>query len=256
MNSSIISVTFAVLIISPTSVLAQVALPVYQQQAEGSFLRQGTAVEIVSEQLLSSKSARTGDRFPLRVAEDVKVNGYTVIPAGARGIGEVTMVDKKGMFGKSGKIATRVLYVNVGNHRIGLAGQADDAGSGGTAGVVAAAILFWPVAPFVTGRSANLPPGTRMTGWVENDIPVAVPSTPVPMVLGAAGASSSAPLPTAAAAGGGVVLAAVGEGPPRRAARTASGFCYEVPREYMGAGTLSRPALTSATPACWQLLER
>lgn len=249
-----IAMSVAVMALHPSSLLAQTVLPVYQQQAEGSVLRQGTAVEMVSEQLLSSKSARIGDRFPLRVAEDVKVNGYTVIPAGARGIGEVTMVDKKGMFGKSGKIATRVLYVNVGNHRIGLAGQADDAGSGGTAGVVAAAILFWPAAPFVTGRSANLPPGTRMTGWVENDMPVAVPSTPAPIVLGVAGAApGSATMPSTS---GSAVLPVAGEGPPRRAAKTASGYCYEVPREYMGAGTLSRPALTSATPACWQLLER
>ena len=41
--------------------------------------------------------------------------------------------------------------------------------------------------------------------------------------------------------------------PAKRPARTPSGFCYEVPRDYRGLGSLNRPALSTNTPACWQV---
>lgn len=164
---------------APTPAAAQslVPAPVQEpaaQQLVSATLLQGTAVYTTTEREVSSKVARVGDRIPLRVAEDVVVDGVTVIRAGTPGTGEVTRIDKKGMFGKSGKIEARVLSVRVGKHSISLTGTANDEGSGGTAGVVAAALLLWPVAPFVTGKSATLPPGTRMTGWVESDVPMLV----------------------------------------------------------------------------------
>ena len=47
--------------------------------------------------------------------------------------------------------------------------------------------------------------------------------------------------------------APVATGPAKKPAQTKSGFCYDVPRNYVGAGSLNRPALTTYTPACWQL---
>lgn len=153
------------------------------QPVPNAVLQQGTPVHFKTQQELSSKHNRVGDRFELRVAEDVSVDGVTIIPAGSRGVGEVTRIDKKGMFGKSGKLDARVLYVRVGQTNISLTGNSNEAGSGGTAGVVAAAVLFWPVAPFVTGKSAIFPPGTRITGWVENDLPLVLPAAKPTNVL-------------------------------------------------------------------------
>lgn len=45
----------------------------------------------------------------------------------------------------------------------------------------------------------------------------------------------------------------VRDGPAKRPARTPSGFCYEVPRDYRGLGSLNKPALSTNTPACWQV---
>ena len=45
-------------------------------------------------------------------------------------------------------------------------------------------------------------------------------------------------------------------GPPKRKAKTKSGYCYEVQRGYAGTGSLSKPTITDATPACYELLER
>ena len=165
----------------PSASLAQmVAVPVQSvgipQAAMTTvpMLRQGTEVRSRPEQPLSPKTATVGERFELRSIEPVNVGSLLVIPAGSRAVGEVTRVEKKGGFGKSGKLDTRVLYVIVGDSRIGMTGKASDQGAGGTVGTVAAAVLFWPVMPFVTGKSADLPAGTTLAGYVENDIALAV----------------------------------------------------------------------------------
>jgi hypothetical protein len=48
-----------------------------------------------------------------------------------------------------------------------------------------------------------------------------------------------------------VVLSNVG--PPKRQAKTQSGFCYDVPRGYAGTGSARAPILTAASPACHEL---
>lgn len=50
--------------------------------------------------------------------------------------------------------------------------------------------------------------------------------------------------------------AAAAGGPPKRKAKTTSGFCYDVPEGYVGLGSVDKPALTAATPACYQLLQQ
>ncbi|MGS1018096.1 hypothetical protein [Allosphingosinicella humi] len=121
---------------------------------------------------LSSKHSRQGDRFDLVVSEDVLVNGHVVIPKGSRGIGEISRLEPKGAFGKSGKLETRLLYVAVGNTRIRLDGQAADRGKSGTGATVATAIFAGVAAAFVTGTSATIPSGSSMIGYTDRDLPI------------------------------------------------------------------------------------
>lgn len=148
-------------------------------------LHQGTEVRFETVQALSSADSKEGDRFELKSIEDLRVGQMLVIPAGSRAVGEVTRVVKKGAFGKSGKLDARILYVIVGDTHISMTGKANDSGTAGTGGVVVAAVLFWPVMPFITGTSANLPSGTRFSGFVENDIALLASSAPTaaPLVV-------------------------------------------------------------------------
>lgn len=148
--------------------------PMTAANASAIILRQGTAVRMMSDQLLTSKNNHVGDRFELHAAEDVKIGDLTVILAGSRGVGEVTHVEKKGAFGKSGKLETKIIFVRVGATEIRLGGQMHNAGDGGTVGVVVAAVLLWPLAPFVTGKSAEITAGTVITGYTEGDIQIGV----------------------------------------------------------------------------------
>lgn len=81
--------------VAPVAVAATGAAPL---------LRQGTEIRLKTISALSSKFSKLGDRFEFLTTEDVKVNGQIVIPAGTRGVGEVTKVEKKGAFGKSGDV--------------------------------------------------------------------------------------------------------------------------------------------------------
>ena len=136
--------------------LAQSAPIVVGEAPAANILPEGTEVQLRTLTELSSKTSKVGDRFNLEVVEDVRLNNQVVIPAGSRAAGEVTKVTKKGMFGKSGKLETRLLYVRVGDQQVAYNRRGGRRGKGGTAATVASLALIWPAAFFVTGTSAML----------------------------------------------------------------------------------------------------
>lgn len=138
------------------------------------------------------KAAKVGQRFNLEVAAPVEVNGVTVIPAGAPAWGEIVGVRNKGMWGKSGKLDAKLLFLRVNGRQIRLTGSFDDKGVTGT-GAVIGAILFVPVVGFfTTGTSAVLPMGGAVNGFIDEDVELAIANTaPAPMVVGAPAAPMS-----------------------------------------------------------------
>lgn len=159
----------ALLIGAPPVAMAQVAAP-------AAVLRQGTPVALKTLTPLSSRRARQGQRFDLEVSDEVRVDGLLVIPRGAHGVGEVSRVVTKGMMGKPGKIEVRALYVEVGGARIRLDGVASDKGASGAAPVVLAAPLIGVSAAFFRGKSAMLPAGSTIEGFVYQDMPLVRPA--------------------------------------------------------------------------------
>ncbi len=139
---------------------------------KGPVLPQGTTVRLRTVTPLNSQDNKTGDQFDLEVAQDVTVDDHVVIPRGSPATGEVTYARKKGMWGKSGKLATRLIAIRVHGHDIPIRGVTNEKGEAGTAGVVGA-ILILPVAGFfVTGTTASIPAGTTTIAKTENDIPL------------------------------------------------------------------------------------
>lgn len=190
----------ALFVCAPT--MAQTTGPIIVGAQDAAVLRAGTSVPMKMAEALTTngKKLKVGQRFQLETAEAVTVNGMTVIPAGSPATGEVTEVRNKGMWGKSGRINARVLFVRANGRQIRMSGQLDDKGTTGTAGVVGA-IAVIPVAGFfVTGTSANIPLGTPVTGFIDEDVPVAFSGgTPAPMVVApVAAVDVAAPIKTAA----------------------------------------------------------
>lgn len=165
----------------PISAVPQVGIP------GNAVLRVGTEVPLrLSEELTTKgKALRVGHRFHLQVSEPVLVNGVTVIPAGSQAVGEITDVRNKGMWGKSGKLNARVLYVIANGRQIRLTGGFDDKGvAGGIGAVAVSAIVFAPAGFFMTGTSAKVPAGTIIKSFVDEDVPLnIVAAAPPPMTI-------------------------------------------------------------------------
>jgi hypothetical protein len=135
-------------------------------------IARGTEIRMETLRELNSNDSKVGDRFDLEVIEPVKLNGKIVIAAGTRGVGEVTVAKRKGMWGKSGKLETRLLYLDIGEERIRITGAAGGQGKTGTAGVVASLAVVPIAGFFVTGTSAIVPPRTATVATLDEDVPV------------------------------------------------------------------------------------
>lgn len=183
---------------APTPVAVAVAAP-----ATTGMLRAGTSINLrtITPLTTEGKKLKVGNRFDLETTEAVSVNGQVVIPAGSRAVGEVTDVRNKGMWGKSGRIGARLVYVQAGDRRLRLSGSMDDKGVTGTGGVVAAAVLIPVAGFFVTGTSAQIPAGSNTTGFLEEDLPITFAATaPAPLVVAPAAPAMSVAAPAVAPA--------------------------------------------------------
>ena len=178
--------------------LAAIAAPVNTS----AVLRVGTEVPLrLSEELTTKgKKLRVGDRFHLETSEPVMVNGVNVIPVGSPAVGEITDVRNKGMWGKSGHLAARILYMTVNGRQIRLSGAFDDKGvAGGVGAVAVSALVFLPAGFFMTGTSAKIPAGSTIKSFVDEDVPLSIPmAAQAPMQVG----KSAAPMQVQAAAPG------------------------------------------------------
>ena len=183
--------------------VAAPAPPISAPVMANAILRVGTEVPLRLSQELTTKGKklRVGDRFHLETSEPVMVQGVNVIPVGSPAVGEITDARNKGMWGKSGHLAARVLYVTVNGRQIRLSGAFDDKGvAGGVGAVAVSAIVFLPAGFFMTGTSARVPAGTIIKGFVDEDVPLAMPvAAQAPMQVGAPAAPMVVqPMPVAA----------------------------------------------------------
>jgi len=154
------------------------ASPIATPAFTSAVLRVGTEVPLRLTQELTTKGKqlRVGNRFHLETAEPVTVQGVNVIPVGSPAVGEITDVRNKGMWGKSGHLAARILYVTVNGRQIRLSGAFDDKGVAGGIGAVAmSAIVFAPAGFFMTGTSAHVAAGTTVKSFVDEDVPLSMP---------------------------------------------------------------------------------
>jgi hypothetical protein len=155
------------------------AVPIVGPVTANAVLRVGTEIplRLVEELTTKGKKLRVGDRFHLETSEPVMVQGVNVIPVGSPAVGEVTDARNKGMWGKSGHLAARILYVTVNGRQIRLSGSFDDKGvAGGVGAALVSGLVFLPAGFFMTGTSARVPIGSIVKGFVDEDVPLAIPA--------------------------------------------------------------------------------
>ncbi len=120
--------------------------------------------------------SNVGDVFTMTVVNDVKVGDYVVIPKGARGTGEVTMVSGRGGFGKSGKLEIKLNSVDVGGKSYAMEGTQLQKGKGRGGAAVAGTIIAGVIAgAFIKGDDADIPVNTEFTFRTKEVIEVSAP---------------------------------------------------------------------------------
>jgi hypothetical protein len=178
------------------------AAPISAPATTNATLRVGTEVPLRLEEELTTKDkqARVGQRFHMTVAEPVTVNGVVVVPVGTPAVGEITDVRNKGMWGKSGHLSARILYMTVNGRQIHLSGTFDDKGvAGGVGAVAVSALVFLPAGFFMTGTSADIPAGSTVKAFVDEDVPLNIAAAaPPPLAVNATAAPMTVPAPAPA----------------------------------------------------------
>jgi hypothetical protein len=128
-----------------------------------------TMVRLMVLNEVNTRKAKPGDRFVLRVDENVAVNGTIVIPVGARAWGEVTDSRKNGAVGKAGQISARLLYVEAGGRQIPLSGEDRSKGAKGGDRVALAMVGFGIFGLLAEGAQGKLKAGHIFNGYLAGD---------------------------------------------------------------------------------------
>ena len=172
---------------APVSIAPVAVSPIAAPSTANAILRTGTPVALVLAEELTTghKALRVGQRFQMTTSAPIMVQDQLVVPVGTPAVGEVVEVRNKGMWGKSGHFAARVLYLTVNGRQIHLSGTFDEKGSsGGAAAGVVSALIFLPAGFFMTGKSAVLPIGAPVKGFIDEDVQLSLAAAaPLPMVI-------------------------------------------------------------------------
>lgn len=152
----------------PTATIAAPAPPASNPNA----LRvdDDTMVRLMVLNEVSTKTTKAGERFVLRVDEDVVVGGVTIIPVGAKAWGEVVSAEGSGAVGKRGKLQARLLYIEQGGERIPIKGENATAGASGTGNTVMGVLALGPLGLFARGNNAKLKAGEIFNGYINGDM--------------------------------------------------------------------------------------
>jgi hypothetical protein len=137
--------------------------------SEPVVLKEGTEVPLVFATDLNSKTAVDDDTVNMTLAEDLKVGDIIVVKKGAPALARVTDAKKAGMMGKAGELSIRLEYLKSDDQRLRLRGSKGKEGEGKVGVTVALTVLFGPIGLIKHGKNVDIPPGTPLTAYVDQD---------------------------------------------------------------------------------------
>jgi hypothetical protein len=158
---------------------ASLALAPLLAMADSITVPKETDVTLIFDESLSSKTAKEGQTVKMHVADDVTVDGKTVLKAGTPVTGTITKVSKRKRFGVNARMR---FAINPVKSAMGTMipleprekGKAAGSKTGEAAGASAGgAILLGPVGLvggyFVVGKSVTIRPGDKLVSMVSQD---------------------------------------------------------------------------------------
>ncbi len=137
----------------------------------------GTEFAVLTTEKISSKTATEGDPVSFKVAEDVKINGQTVIAKDTLVKGVVSTAKKAGMMGKGGNLGIRVeTTTTVDGQKLKLRSSKGKEGDDKTGTTVALVVLFGPLGFLKHGKNAEIKEGTSIKVFADEEKKITVKS--------------------------------------------------------------------------------
>ena len=174
----------------------ETATPAQSHTASAACCRiaDGTAVTIEILEPLSSALVKRGDKFRLRLADPVLVEGKPVLAPGVEGVGEIVHAEKSRSGGKAGELLIAARYLETSGTQVPLRGlKLGGRGKDNTNAAMATAFAVGPLALFVRGCEIVIPAGTLAQAKIAQELHLPSQSDAQPSVP-AAGASESTAL--------------------------------------------------------------
>jgi len=155
----------------------------------------GTAVTIEILDTLNSALVKRGDKFRLRLAEPVLVDGTQVF-AGIEGVGEIVHAEKSRSGGKAGELLIAARYLEARGTQIPLRGlRLGGKGKDNTNAALATSFAVGPLALFVHGREIVIPAGTLAQAKIAQDLKIPAEPEAQPFAPAVGASESAAPAP-------------------------------------------------------------
>jgi hypothetical protein len=135
----------------------------------GFILTDNTPIKLRFKETISSKTAQENQPIEFEVADNIMVQGITVIAKGSNAKGIISEVKRAKMLGRKGKLSIVLREVGlVSGERVSLRANQTQ-GGGLSAGAIALSAIVTPFFLFMGGKEAKYPAGTEFTAFVDGD---------------------------------------------------------------------------------------
>lgn len=134
----------------------------------------GTPIMLELTEAVSTKTLKSGDMFPLRLALPIELDGRVIVPRGAPGEGQVVDAAPSGALGKPAKLVLAARYINVNGTRLNLRGfRMGGVGRDNSNAIMAASFVPYVgvLAMFAHGGQIEIPAGSLGQAKLVADLP-------------------------------------------------------------------------------------
>lgn len=148
----------------------------------GFTLPAGTELVFEMGEGVTSKTAMRGDRFALRLADEVRLDGQLLIPAGTPAMGEVVHADRARAGGQAGELILAARYLEWDGRQLPLSAFRPGIGKNRTNTALGVTLAVGVVGFLVRGGDIEMPAGGLITAKLrEAALLAAVPEPAAPV---------------------------------------------------------------------------
>lgn len=148
------------------------------QAPRAMMLEDGTPVNLVLDENVSSADAVTGQTVAFETVDDIVVNGFVVIPRGSTAWATVTDAQHKRRMGRAGHVDINIDKVRLADGEKALLRAVKDSQGGSNTGKMVGAMAVTAIftlggsALFLLahGKDTTIPKGTNITAFIQGNV--------------------------------------------------------------------------------------